>query len=97
MAHLYEVSLLPSEMQVPVLSKIADEGLTRDQLLALTTEIKEKAGPAKAARGGRPTKKKVFTQTITLPNAIITIRFRTTHATAKDVTEALHQAIKTLA
>lgn len=94
MAHLYDVSLLPKEAQLPVLLKIADEGLTREQLLALTTEIK--AEYDKPSKGGRPTEKRLFSKTIILPNATVTIRFRKTCATENEIAEALQNAINSL-
>lgn len=96
MAHLYEVSLLPAEQQQPVLRKIADEGLTREQLLRLTEDLKRAAQAARPTKGGRPAHAKSFMKTIVLPSATVTVRFPKARVTDEEMRQVLRQAMDAL-
>ncbi|GEM_PF-5704208 len=95
MAHLYEVSLLPSDQQKTVLRKIADDGLTRADLQLLVVDVKKQV-TGRPSRGGRPATAKSFARTFTVDDATIIVRFRKTKVKDEEIAAALRKALRLL-
>ncbi len=96
MAHLYEVSLLPSDQQKPVLTRIADDGLTRTELQTLVADVKKQRRESRSARGGRPASASSFTKTFDVDEATITVRFQKTHVKNSEIANALRKLLRVL-
>lgn len=96
MAHLYEVSLLPPDQQKNVLSKIADDGLTRTELQMLVADVKKQTQTSRSSRGGRPTTAKSFSKTFAVDEATITVRFRKSKVKDEEIVNALRKALRSL-
>jgi ParB family chromosome partitioning protein len=95
---VYEVAQVPAEKQRPLLRRIAKDRLGRKEIRALAAEAKQQRHAERKPRGGRPTSAKPYHKTITTKNgARITIQFRKSRVTTKEITAALREALKAVA
>ncbi len=95
---VYEVAQVPTDKQQPLLRQIAKERLGRKEIRALAAQVKQQRHAERKARGGRPTSAKPYHKTITTKNGgRITIQFRKSRVTTKEITAALREALKTVA
>jgi len=94
---LYDTATLLPEKQLPILRRIAEEGLTRDEVRSLTATGKEHAKADRGSRRGRQPDTRPFRQTLRVDNgALVTVSFRKARATPREVKAALEQALELL-
>jgi ParB family transcriptional regulator, chromosome partitioning protein len=94
MEKMYEVAQLPANAQQPVLLKIAEENLNREEVRRLVQPIKD-ADPGRGKSGGRPTGKKCFEWHHRVGRQLnVVVAFGRSKVEPQEVVDALSQALE---